>query len=67
MEHVLLIGTEQVQSAANTMRSAASEMNRAANTISEALSEHKRVMEEFISRLNDVVNPQLDKDGNRIY
>lgn len=52
-KYVTLIGAEQVQSAANTMRSAASEINRAANTISEALHEHIRVMREFMDKLEE--------------
>jgi predicted DNA-binding protein (UPF0251 family) len=39
-----LIGTEQVQSAANTMKEAAHEMQRAANTIHDALQRHEEKM-----------------------
>jgi len=50
-EHMHLIGTEQVQSAANTMKEAAHEMHRAANTIHNALQEHGNIMRELIDEL----------------
>lgn len=53
-EHIHLVGVEQVQTAANTMKSAASEMNRAANTISEVLNRHGRIMQEFLDKLNEI-------------
>ena len=49
-EYVTLLGAEQVQSAANSMRNAAEEMHRAANTIDAALQQHRMFMEEWISR-----------------
>lgn len=61
-----LIGTEQIQSAANTMKEAAHEMHRAAGSIEYTLQQHKRDMEEFVVSMRDIMCPQLDKDGNRI-
>ena len=37
MEHVVLVGVEQVQSAGNRMIAASDEMHRSANLISESL------------------------------
>lgn len=51
-EYMHLVGAEQVQIAANTIRTAASEMNRAANTISEALSSNERLIRELLDKLN---------------
>jgi hypothetical protein len=50
-KYVTLLGTEQVQSAANTMKEAANEMRRAANTIHEALRTHEDVMRQLIEEL----------------
>jgi len=47
-EYMHLIGTEQIQSAANTMKSAAIEMHRAANLIDESLRRHEVMMAEFM-------------------
>ena len=51
MEYVHLVGGEEVQRAANTMREAAELMQRAAATISESNTQHQRCMTEFIERL----------------
>lgn len=58
MEHVHLIGTEQVQSAANTMREASYEMRRAANTIHEAFRIHNLMMQDFMEALQNHENAQ---------
>lgn len=50
-EYVHLIGTEQVQSAANVMRAAAETMVRAATTIHDAMRSHEGVMREYMERL----------------
>lgn len=50
-KYVTLMGVEQVQSAANTMREAAYEIHRAANTISEALRIHTNDMRELLRDL----------------
>ena len=52
-QYVHLIGTEQVQSAANTMREAANTMHRAANEIAYALQKHTEMMREFMDRLTN--------------
>jgi Sec-independent protein translocase protein TatA len=54
-EYVHLVGTEQVQSAANSMREAAHEMRRAANEISEAMHLQQRTLQETNAVLTDLV------------
>lgn len=54
-QYMTLLGSEQVQSAANSMRNAAEEMNRAANTIDTALQQHRIFMDEWLSRLESVL------------
>jgi len=51
MEHILLIGSEDVRIGANTIANAANEINRAASNIDEALHRHQVFLEEFITRL----------------
>jgi len=52
-KYMHLIGTEQVQSAANTVKEAAHEMTRAANTIHFALQRHEQVMQELLEELRE--------------
>lgn len=47
MDHVLLIGAEQVQSAANRMMEAAHEMHRSANQIQDAVYRMETVLNSF--------------------
>lgn len=49
-EYMHLVGAEQVQNAANTMRSAAETMSRAASEISSALERHQRFLEDWLNR-----------------
>lgn len=49
-EYMTLLGAEQVQSAARTIESAASEMTRAASTISYALDAQQRFMDDWLQR-----------------
>lgn len=53
-----LLGTEQIQSAANTMREAAHEMRMAARTISDALQRHGEIMREFMNRADTMLNEE---------
>lgn len=48
--YVTLLGAEQVERAASSMRQSASEMQRAASNIEHALSQHERFMTEWIER-----------------
>lgn len=49
-EYITLLGAEQVQSAANTIRSAADEMSRAASSIDNALHTHRMFMDDWLMR-----------------
>lgn len=55
MEYVHLIGAERVESAAQTMRSAADEMTRAAQSIEHHLWQHQRFLDDWISRFETAV------------
>lgn len=57
-KYVTLLGAEQVQSAGNTMRSAADQMQRAASSIDEALARHQRFLDDWLARLADVLGEQ---------
>lgn len=57
-DHVHLIGAEQVQSAANTMRQAAADMSSAANTIDFALQHHRQFMEDWLARFVSALEAQ---------
>ena len=59
-EYVTLIGVEQVQSAGNRIAAAADEMRRSAGAIDDALARHQRFMDDWLSRLEAVMeaNPQ---------
>lgn len=54
-EYVTLMGAEQVQSAGNRMVSAASDMMRAASTMDECLFRHQRFMDDWLQRLEHVL------------
>jgi hypothetical protein len=54
-EYVHLIGAESVQSAGNTMRHAADDMNRAAAAFEESLFNLKRFMDDWLVRFEDIV------------
>ena len=60
MERVHLVGTEQVESAGIRMQHAANDMLRAANMISEALFRHKQDMDDFLDRLDIIMNEDDD-------
>lgn len=47
-EYVILMGAEQVQSAASTMSSAAHEMNRAAAEMRHAFEMHQRFLAQWL-------------------
>lgn len=53
--YVTLLGAEQVQSAANTMRAAAEEMSRAASSIDHSLQQHRQFMDDWLSRFEAAV------------
>lgn len=57
-DYVHLIGAEQVQSAGNTMREAASEMQRAAYSISNDVDRLQRILDDILIRLDGIMNPE---------
>ena len=55
-QYMHLIGTEQIQSAANRMVEAAHEMNRAADTIHFALQRHEQMMQDLMIKMDDLID-----------
>lgn len=62
MESINLLGSEEVQSAANTIMSAAQEMSRAAGCLDYALLQQRQFMDDWLMRLEDIMKPQEDPD-----
>ena len=56
-EYVYLTGSEDVKSAGNAMTSAAQTFTQAASSISESLMRHERMMEEFVIRMELILEP----------
>jgi hypothetical protein len=54
-EYIHLVGAESVQSAGNTMKHAAEDMNRAASSFADSVFELKRSMDDWLTRLEDIV------------
>mgnify|MGYP001617302157 CR=1 FL=1 len=55
MEHALLVGAEEVRSAASSMRSAAEEMNRAASSFYNTASEQRQFMDRWLAEFRAIV------------
>jgi hypothetical protein len=55
MEFVHLIGSEQVQNAAQSIRQAAESMSQAAGSIDESLRRHQMFMDDWLCRLEQVL------------
>ena len=53
--YITLLGAEQVQSAASRMESAASQMSRAASEIDGALDRHRLWADDWLMRLQQVL------------
>lgn len=53
--YTTLLGAEQVQSAASTMRAAADEMQRAATNIDGALERHQRFLDDWLLRFEAII------------
>ena len=54
-DYITLLGAEDVRAAGRLMSSAAESMRSAADTISYALSQHQRFMDDWLSRLEAVL------------
>jgi hypothetical protein len=58
-EYITLLGSEQVQSAGRNMLSAASDMQRAASTIDESLAQHQSFLDDWLLRLQAIMEKTL--------
>lgn len=56
MEFIHLTGSEEVSRAGNVIRGAAGDMQTAANTIQTALDDHSRFMDDWLYRLQEMLN-----------
>jgi hypothetical protein len=59
MDSVYLHGAEDVRTASNNMRSAAEEMQQAARNIEGSLLRHQQFLDDWLHRLEQVMNEQL--------
>ena len=59
-EYVTLLGAERIESAANRMASAAEDMKRAASQMDEALRTQQGFMNDWLSRLEEVLKLSRD-------
>jgi len=55
MEYITLLGAEQIQTAANTMRHAAEEMKSVAGNIDYSLDQHHRFMTDWLDRFENII------------
>jgi hypothetical protein len=55
-EYITLMGSEQVQSAGRNMASAADTMRSAAGSIDESLRQHRRFMDDWLMRLENILD-----------
>lgn len=55
MSTIYLVGSEDVRAAGNAMTHAANEMQRAAGTIESALDRHRMWMDDWLARLERVI------------
>ena len=62
-EYMHLIGAEQVQTAANTMREAAHDMQNAASTMDFSLQQHRNLMDDWLQRLEQVLTAIPSRSG----
>jgi hypothetical protein len=60
-KYVTLVGAEQVQQAASTMRDAANTMLRVANEIAYALQQHRDMMRELVDTLVRMEDSKKDE------
>jgi hypothetical protein len=61
--YVTLLGTEQVQSAANRMVEAAESMRHAASIMDDILERHHRFMDDWLMRFEDAMRPPNTTHG----
>lgn len=58
-EYMHLVGAEDVRSAASTIRNAAEDMRSAANTFSEAVDRQRMFLDEWLQRLEAIMEPKI--------
>jgi hypothetical protein len=63
MEHIYLQGSEAVSNAASSMRGSAEQINRAATNIDGSLSQFQRFMDDWLQRLEAVLEKYDQKGG----
>lgn len=56
MDFIHLTGADAVQSAGNAMQRAANDMQTAANSIQESLNNHSRFMDDWLYRLQELLD-----------
>jgi hypothetical protein len=56
MERLLLVGTEQIQTAANTMREAAHTMGNVSGNLQVVLEANQRFLDDWLLRFEQVLN-----------
>ena len=54
-DYITLLGAEQVQSAASTMRSAADDMRMAASSIDNSFAAQRQFMDDWLARFEQVL------------
>jgi hypothetical protein len=54
-EYITLLGTEDVQKAGSSMRSAAEGMQSAASSLEDSLSRHRQFMDDWLMRLEEAI------------
>ncbi len=57
MEHINLLGAEDVRSAGQNISSAAGDMNRAASSFDASVQDMKRFLDDWMMRLEEVLKP----------
>ena len=62
MEHINLLGSEDVYRAGTMMQQAATEMTRAASSIEESLQMHQRFLDDWLSRFEDILKENMKEE-----
>jgi len=62
MEYMYLQGSEEVGRAASSMKGSAEEMNRAAANIERSLERHQRFLDDWLYRLEQIIEKMEKKE-----
>lgn len=60
MEHVLLVGSEDVRAGGHAMQQAAHEMSRAASQVEDSLMRHRQFLDDWLCRLETILTRQQE-------